>query len=80
MNEPLRQDDMVLFQTNWGPQTPGPHPRMYSVFTVVDNPSDKWPEYSLWIITFGMLVTFGRKLRSFLRAQAKKRAPGEAAA
>ena len=80
MNEPLRQDGMVLFQTNWGPQSPGPHPRMYSVLTVVDNPSDKWPEYSMWVITFGMLLAFGRKLRAFLRRQAKQRAALESAA
>ena len=35
---------------------------MYSVFEVVKNPADKWPEYSLYIVTFGMLVTFLTKL------------------
>lgn len=74
MNEPLRSDGLVLFQTNWGPQSPGPHPRMYSVLTVVRNPSDKWPEYALWVITAGMLFDFGRKLFRFLSRMKRKAA------
>lgn len=41
----------------------------YSVFSVVRNVSDKWPEYSMWVITFGLLVTFVRKLLGFSKSQ-----------
>ncbi|MDP7062845.1 MAG: cytochrome c biogenesis protein ResB [Planctomycetota bacterium] len=70
MNEPLRDGGLVLFQSSYG-TTPGGHE--YSVFSVVRNPSDKWPEYSMWVITFGMLLTFGRRLISFIRTQSKRR-------
>ena len=74
MNEPLRHAGLVLFQSGWGPQNAGPGARLYSTFSVVDNPSDKWPEYSLWVITVGLLMAFGRKLLAFLRSQSKRRA------
>ncbi len=45
----------------------------YSVFSVVRNVSDKWPEYSMWVITVGMLMAFGRKLLGFLRVQESHR-------
>ena len=49
----------------------------YSVFSVVRNLSDKWPEYSMWVITVGLLMAFGRKLLAFARAQANRRAAAE---
>jgi len=73
MNEPLREGGLVLFQTNWGPQqgvTKGP---WYSVFTVVRNPSDKWPEYAMWVITLGLVIAFGRTLNRFVRKQLDER-------
>ena len=77
MNEPLREGNLVLFQSSYGQTRSG---REYSVFSVVRNLSDKWPEYSLWVITFGMLLTFLRKLLAFIKAQGKRRAktPGAA--
>jgi hypothetical protein len=45
---------------------------MYSVFEIVKNPADKWPEYSLWIVSAGMLLTFLIKLSSFLGANSRK--------
>jgi hypothetical protein len=69
MNEPLREGGLVLFQSSWGPQTADSDGPFFSVFSVVNNPSDKWPEYSLWVITLGLVFAFGRTLLRFLRKQ-----------
>jgi hypothetical protein len=70
MNEPLRSGNLVLFQSSFGSQAGG----TYSVFSVVDNVSDKWPEYSLWVVTLGMLLTFVRSLLKTIDKQSKARA------
>ncbi|MCP4091933.1 MAG: cytochrome c biogenesis protein ResB [Planctomycetes bacterium] len=70
MNEPLRDGGVVLFQSSFGKTQSNAE---YSVFSVVRNPSDKWPEYSMWVITVGMVVAFGRRLISFVRTQSKRR-------
>jgi cytochrome c biogenesis protein ResB len=62
MNEPMRYEGLTFFQASYGPPGAGPGQKMYSVFEIVKNPADKWPEYSLYIVTFGMLVTFLTKL------------------
>jgi len=46
----------------------------FSVFSVVRNVSDKWPEYSMWVITLGLLTVFIRKILGFARTQAGRRA------
>lgn len=69
MNEPLREGGLVLFQSGWGPQTPNYSGPNYSVFSVVRNPSDKWPEYAMWVITLGLVITFVRTLYRFSRKQ-----------
>jgi len=61
---------LVLFQSSFGSQAGG----TYSVFSVVDNVSDKWPEYSLWVVTLGMLLTFVRSLLKTIDKQSKARA------
>ena len=69
MNTPLRKDGYVVYQTSWGPApTPGSPggPPYYSVFEVAENPSDKWPEYSCWVIAVGLLIHFTMKLTKFL--------------
>jgi hypothetical protein len=48
---------------------------MFSVFEVVRNPADKWPEYSLYVVTFGMLVTFLTKFGIFLAAGPRRKKP-----
>ena len=78
MNEPLRAGGLVLFQASYGPDTPGHEGPWFSTFSVVRNPSDKWPEYSLWVITAGLVWTFGAHLLAFLRKQAKRRAKAAA--
>jgi hypothetical protein len=73
MNEPMRYEGLTFFQASYGPPGAGPEDKMYSVFEIVKNPADKWPEYSLWIVAFGMAVTFLIKLGSFLAAGSRKK-------
>jgi hypothetical protein len=70
MNQPLRKDGYVFFQTSWGPQ-PGSAmrgPPWYSVFEVAKNPSDAWPKYASYVILLGLLVHFLTKLVRFLNS------------
>lgn len=70
MNQPLRKDGYVFFQTNWGPQ-PGSGmrgPPFWSVFEVADNPSDAWPKYASYVILIGLLWHFVQKLLRHLRS------------
>jgi hypothetical protein len=73
MNEPMRYEGLTFFQASYGPPGAGPGQKMYSVFEVVKNPADKWPEYSLYVVTFGMLVTFLTKLGGYLAASSRKK-------
>ena len=73
MNEPMRYEGLTFFQASYGPPGAMPGQKMYSVFEVVRNPADKWPEYSLYIVAFGMLVAFLTKLIIFLIGQARKK-------
>ena len=74
MNEPLRDGGLVLFQSSWGPSTAGPGDRLFSVFSVVRNPSDHWPLYACIVIGVGLLLAFLPRLWKFVRAQEKSRA------
>ena len=73
MNEPMRYEGFTFFQASYGPPGARPGERMYSVFEIVKNPADHWPEYSLYIVAFGMLVTFLTKLGGHLTASSRKR-------
>lgn len=73
MNEPMRYEGLTFFQASYGPPGAGPGQRMYSVFEIVKNPADHWPEYSLYVVTFGMLVTFLIKLGTYLAANSRKK-------
>jgi len=73
MNEPMRYEGLTFYQASYGPPGAKPGEPMYSVFEVVRNPADKWPEYSLYIVAFGMLVAFLIKLILFLIGQSRKR-------
>ncbi len=69
MNEPMRRGGFTFFQRTMssGPQpSGGPE---FSGFEVVSNPADKWPEWSLYVVTAGlgihflmMLFTSGRRM------------------
>ena len=73
MNEPMRYEGLTFFQASYGPPGAGPGQKLYSVFEVVRNPADMWPEYSLYIVTFGMLVTFLLKLFTYLGTTSRKK-------
>ena len=73
MNEPMRYEGLTFFQASYGPPGAMPGQKMYSVFEIVRNPADKWPEYSLYIVTFGMLITFLTKLGGFVISSTRKR-------
>jgi len=75
MNTPLRKDGFVMYQTSWGPQVggrPDGGPPWYSVFEIAENPSDKWPEYSCWVIALGLLIHFSVKLNKFLGSSTRR--------
>jgi len=73
MNEPMRHAGLTFFQASWGPQDAKPGTPLFSVFEVVRNPADKWPEYSLYIVTFGLFVHFIMKLAGFVVGATRKR-------
>lgn len=77
MNEPLRKDGFVFYQTSFGsdPKRPG---KFYSTFEVANNPSDKWPEIACWVIFAGMLGHFVWKLSCYIAAENRRRHEQEA--
>ncbi|HIA26591.1 MAG TPA: hypothetical protein EYN79_00480 [Planctomycetes bacterium] len=76
MNEPLRDGGLVLFQSGWGPSNAPPGARLYTVLSVVRNPSDHWPLYSCIVIGAGMLIAFIQKLLKYAQRQARLREEG----
>tara|TARA_R110001592_G_scaffold93715_1_gene271902 strand:+ start:294 stop:1439 length:1146 start_codon:yes stop_codon:yes gene_type:complete len=74
MNEPLRHKGYTLFQSGWGPQNAGPDTKLFSTFSVVNNPADQWPLYSCIVIAVGLSIHFLQKLFSYLRAENRRRA------
>ncbi|MBL8839941.1 MAG: cytochrome c biogenesis protein ResB [Planctomycetes bacterium] len=78
MNEPLRHQGYTLFQTNWGPQDGNLDQPLYSVFTVVENPSDQWPKWSCYVIAVGLLLHFSLRLKKYV-ASTRRPAPAPAA-
>jgi len=73
MNEPMRYEGLTFFQASYGPPGAGPGEKMYSVFEIVHNPADHWPEYSLYIVSFGMLITFLQKLIPHISPTSRKK-------
>jgi hypothetical protein len=71
MNAPLRDSGYVLFQSGWGPQTPGAQARYFSIFAVVRNPSDYWPLWACVIIGAGLLIHFLLKLWRYIQREAR---------
>ena len=72
MNQPLREEGHVLYQSNWGRDRRGE----YSGFSVARNPSDQWPKWSCWVIGLGLLLAFVQRLYAYTLAQARARAKG----
>lgn len=67
MNEPMRQGGLTFYQRTMmnGPAGASQEATI-SGFEVVRNPSDKWPEYSIWVAAFGLVLHFVIKLVTFL--------------
>jgi hypothetical protein len=70
MNNPLRQDGYVVYQTNWGPQPRGGPPWL-SEFEVSYNPSDFWPALACIVIFVGLALHFLTKLTRFLHSSTR---------
>ncbi|MGB1130636.1 MAG: cytochrome c biogenesis protein ResB [Haloferula sp.] len=72
MNEPMREGGFTFFQRTMsgGPQAQGM--TEYSGLEVVSNPADKWPEYSLYVVTLGLFIHFVMKLWIYLLGSSRK--------
>jgi len=70
MNEPLRQDGLVLYQASWGPSNARPGDPLFSTLAVVRNPADHYPLYACIVIAIGLVLHFSRKLIRHIRSQA----------
>jgi hypothetical protein len=73
MNKPMRYEGFTFFQASYGPQGAKQGDVMFTVLEVVKNPADMWPEYSLYIVAFGMLITFLTKLIIYVLTVSRKR-------
>ncbi|MCC7012377.1 MAG: cytochrome c biogenesis protein ResB [Planctomycetes bacterium] len=69
MNEPLRQDGLVLYQASWGPSNARPGDPLFSTLAVVDNPADQYPLYACIVIAVGLVMHFTRKLAKHIKSQ-----------
>ncbi len=72
MNEPLRQEGLVLYQASWGPSNARPGDPLFSTLAVVRNPADQYPLYACIVIAAGLLLHFTRRLMKHIRSQAPK--------
>lgn len=72
MNQPLREQGLVLYQASWGPSNARPGDPLFSTLAVVRNPSDQWPLYSCLVIAAGLLIHFTRKLARHIRLEQGK--------
>ena len=76
MNKPMRHEGVTLYQASWAPPAPGGRPS--SGFAIVQNPSDQWPKWSLYIASFGLMLHFGMKLTRFLGSSIPKKKKSDA--
>ncbi len=74
MNEPLRQDGLVLYQASWGPSNARPGDPLFSTLAVVRNPADHYPLYACIVIATGLVLHFSRKLVLHIRSQGPRAA------
>jgi len=72
MNEPLRADGLVVYQSGWGPQDALPGSPLFSTLAVVRNPADKYPLYACLLIAAGLTLHFSRKLIGYVRAESAR--------
>ncbi|MEZ5977267.1 MAG: cytochrome c biogenesis protein ResB [Planctomycetota bacterium] len=69
MNQPLREDGLVLYQASWGPSNARPGDALFSTLAVVRNPADQWPLVSCVVIALGLAFHFGRTLVRHVRRE-----------
>lgn len=72
MNEPLRSGGFTFFQRTMSSGPPAPGQPEFSGFEVVSNPADRWPEWSLYLVTAGLLIHFIMKLVLHLGGGSRK--------
>jgi len=72
MNEPLRDQGLVLYQASWGPSNAGPGDPLFSTLSVVSNPADQYPLYACIVIAIGLVMHFSRKLLKYMRSEARR--------
>jgi hypothetical protein len=75
MNDPMRYQGYVFYQSSWGPQNAGPGVDLYSVLAVSRNPADRFPLYACAFIALGMAVHFATKLTRYIRRETAGRTP-----
>ena len=71
MNDPMRYAKLTFYQASYDQSGRGAAARMATVLEVVSNPADKWPQYSLYVVAFGLLVHFLTKLVGFILARSR---------
>ncbi|MBI5432995.1 MAG: cytochrome c biogenesis protein ResB [Planctomycetes bacterium] len=71
MNEPLRSQGLVLYQSSWGPSNARPGDRLFSTLSVVRNPADQYPLWACIVIAVGLLGHFLLKLFRHIRSEAR---------
>jgi len=74
MNEPMRHDGFIVYQSGFGPQPAAPGSRMYSTFSVVENPADRGPWIAVTIIFAGLAGHMIHKLLRHIDAESRRRA------
>jgi hypothetical protein len=74
MNEPLRQEGLVLYQASWGPSNARPGDPLFSTLAVVRNPADRYPLYACIVIATGLVLHFARRLVRHVRSQTPRTA------
>ena len=72
MNEPLREEGLVVYQASWGPSSARPGERLFSTFAVVRNPGERLPLAGCVVIAAGLLLHFTRKLVRWMGAEARR--------
>jgi len=72
MNEPLRDEGLVLYQASWGPSNAQPGDPLFSTLSVVRNPADHYPLYACVVIAIGLVLHFSRKLFRFIRIETSR--------
>lgn len=74
MNDPMRHRGYIFYQSGYGPQPAAPGARMYSTFSVVENPADRGPWIAVTIIGLGLLGHMLHKLLRHMDAESRRRA------